>query len=146
MIIANRRVIWCFFDKYYLNGRSAIAATYYLLFYTIFIKFYKLGQAFLQNNIRIYTTKLNKEFFKFYSVWVVKYLLYLPDLNPIKHLQAALKAKLIEFYLNLYNIPGNREIKRKVIKEVIKAIFDIMLGEAQWELLRQLIESMPARL
>ena len=100
----------------------------------------------MQYNIRIYTAKLSKEFFESHSVWVVKYPLYSPNLNPTEHLWAALKAKLIELYPNLYSIPGNRETKHKVIKEVIKAIFNTMLGEAQWELPRQLIKSMPAHL
>ena len=73
--------------------------------------------------------KLSKEFFKFYGVWVVKHPLYSPNFNLIKHLWAALKTKFIKFYPNLYNILGNWEIKHKVIKEVIKTIFNIILGE-----------------
>ena len=144
--MADGRVIWRFFDEYYLNKRSATAATYYLLLHDVLIKFYEPRQAFLQENARIYTAKLNKEFFESHGVWVMKHPPYSPNLNPIEHLWAALKAKLIELYPNLYSIPGNRETKRKVIKEAIKATFDTMLGEAQWELPRQLIESMPARL
>ena len=129
--MADKRVIWRFFNKYYLNKRSAIITAYYLLLYNILIKFYKPGQAFLQNNAKIHTIKLNKEFFEFHSIWVVKHPPYSPNLNPIKHLWAALKAKLTKLYPNLYNISGNRKTKYKVIKKVIKAIFNIMLGEAQ---------------
>ena len=84
--MADRRVIWRFFNKYYLNRRSATVIIYYLLLYNILIKFYKLGQAFLQNNTRIYIIKLNKEIFESHNIWVVKYPPYSPDLNPIKHL------------------------------------------------------------
>ena len=58
IIIIDGRVIWCFFNKYYLNGRSIIAAAYYLLLHNILIEFYKPGQAFLQDNARIYIIKL----------------------------------------------------------------------------------------
>ena len=146
IIMVDGKVIWRFFNKYYLNGRSIIIIIYYLLLYSIFIKFYKLGQVFLQNNTKIYTIKLNKKFFKSYNIWVMKYFLYLPDLNLIKHLQAVFKTKFIKLYLNLYNIPGNQKIKYKIIKKAIKAIFNTILGEAQQELPRQLIKIIPARL
>ena len=131
MMMADGRVIWRFFDEYYLNGRSATAAAYCLLLHDVLIEFYEPGQAFLQDNARIHTAKLSKEFFESHGVWVVKYPPYSPDLNPIEHLWAALKAKLTELYPNLYSIPGNRETKRKVIKEAIKTTFNTMLGEAQ---------------
>ena len=129
IIIIDGRVIWRFFNKYYLNRRSVIITAYYLLLYNIPIKFYEPGQAFLQNNVRIYIIKLNKEFFKSHSIWVIKYPLYSPNLNPIEHLWAALKTKFIKFYPNLYNIPSNQKTKYKIIKEAIKATFNIMLGE-----------------
>ena len=144
--MADKRVTWHFFNKYYLNRRFITIIIYYLLLYNILIKFYELGQVFLQNNARIYITKLSKKFFKSYSVWVINYLLYSPNFNLIKYLWAALKAKFIKFYPNLYNILDNREIKYKIIKKAIKTIFNIMLGEAQQELLKQLIKSIPARL
>ena len=43
IIIVDKRVIWCFFNEYYLNRRFITVVTYYLLLHDILIKFYKLG-------------------------------------------------------------------------------------------------------
>jgi hypothetical protein len=40
----------------------------------------------MQNNALIYKARSTQEFFKKYGVWVVEWLPYLLDLNPIKHL------------------------------------------------------------
>lgn len=84
-----------------------------------FLKEYKLGTPFQQDNTKIHTSKAIKEWFEKHSIQVIKWPSHSPDLNPIKHVWKMLKEALFKLYPELVYLKANQlDIQR--FKDMIK--------------------------
>ena len=69
-----------------LNKSRYLVNSYLNVLYNQISQVYKSGRIFIQDNVSIYTVKKVKKWFKDKEIKLFEWLLYNPDLNPIKHL------------------------------------------------------------
>jgi transposase len=105
------------------------------------IPIYEDWRYFQQDNARIHLTKGTPEFLKEHGIEYIDWPPHSPDLNPIEHIWAALKAKLYKLH------PQARYLKRND-RDIAK--LKVWLQEA-WAaidqgLIRKLILSLPRRM
>jgi len=63
----------------------------------------------VQDNASVHTSKETWEYFENYGIAVLKLPPYSPDLNPIEHMWAYLKKKVLEMFLRLLDMTGEAE-------------------------------------
>ena len=105
------------------------------------LPYYSPGEAFIQDNARIHTSAMSKEWLKSHSVWVIDWPPYSPDLNPIEHLWHYLKKLMYKHYPQFNNLGSSEEEMRAFCRALQKCWMKIPN-----RLIRALILSMPRRL
>lgn len=81
---------------------------------------YKPGTIFQQDNAKIHVSIRMQEWFENYSIQIMEWPLYSPDLNPIEYCQNLLKKKLTELYPYLF-MAGRSQINWTEFYEAIRA-------------------------
>ena len=105
-----------------------------------FLPIYKPGMIFQQDNARIHTSELAREWFESHGVWVMDWPPHSPDLNPIEHCWNLLKKYLAVLYPNLF-IGGTAKIDwRRFHKAIQTAWWSIPQA-----MIDRLIDSVPRR-
>jgi transposase len=95
---------------------------------------------FMQDNVCIHAAKMVKKWSEDEGIPKLKWPLYSPDLNPIKHLWAQLKQWIHEHYPKLNEMGANKEAYQSLFQAIRKG----------WEAIAQnaindLIKSMDTR-
>jgi transposase len=102
---------------------------------------YRPGYIFMQDNARIHTAGVVKDWLEEHGIWTMEWPPYSPDLNPIEHLWWALKKTVHKLHPELETM-GNSEEAWEALRGALR--------EAWWKipnsLIRKLIWSMPRRL
>jgi transposase len=102
---------------------------------------YQRGDLFQQDNARIHTARITREWLQRHHINVVNFPPYSPDLNPIEHMWWALKRTLHRLHPEMATIGDSAEEWDQfcdALKEAWRKIPD--------SLIRKLIFSMPHRL
>jgi transposase len=77
---------------YASKGRGYTSQSYIKALEEGLLPYYQPGDQFLQDNARIHTSKVTKEYLERHGIWTVNHPPYSPDLNPIEHMWWALKS------------------------------------------------------
>jgi transposase len=96
---------------------------------------------FQQDNARIHTANISKQWFEQQAFTLMEWPPNSPDMNPIEHLWRVLKAKLHSKYPDTRVLRGGPEKVREVLEERLKEVW----LEIELDVLEGLIQSMLSR-
>lgn len=102
------------------------------------LPYYRPGQIYQQDNAPIHNARRTTNWLECHGIQTIKWPPYLPNLNPIKHLQWALKKMVYKLYPELATIGKSKE-DLKALRRALKEAWRKLPNS----LLRRLIESMP---
>ena len=77
---------------------------------------YKPLDIYQMDNAPIHMLNLVKKWLETHGVWTLDFPPYSPDLNPIEHLQLALKRKILELYPELEQMGQSKEDLERLIE------------------------------
>ena len=98
------------------------------------------------DNAPVHTAHIIRDWLEENGVWWLPHPAKSPDLNPIKHFWLKLKESIFEMHPELLTMGRGAEARRNALVEAIHEAMAVFNGEAQWDFLAILIESMPRRL
>ena len=139
-------VVWCFVDEYYGGGRTNTAEAYSRLLTDVLPEIYAPGDIFMHDNSPIHTAHKIRALLEDLGITIMPHPPYSPDLNPIEHLWAALKALVTRLHPELKDMPGGKEKHKMALKAALRHAFEVLQADNIEGLTAQLVESMPRRL
>ena len=96
---------------------------------------------FQQDNAPIHKAHIVRNYFRVQQFEVMHWPASSPDMNPIKHIWAALKMELHRRFPNTNAIPGGPAAVQRVLTECLLAVWE----DIGPEVMANLVESMPRR-
>ena len=143
---ADGTLVWCFTDEYYKSETTVTGQVYARLLRDILPQIYQPGHVWLQDNARVHTARVAMQVLHDLSVWYLPHPARSPDLNAIEHLWWKLKELVHRIAPELRTIEGGKPARKEALKAAIRAAFDQLTADPEWDLPAILAHSMPKRL
>lgn len=144
---ADGRIKLVFCDDYLVGDNEKITSNVYVsMLEDIIPELYEPGDLWIQDNAPIHNARVVKDWLENHGVWTAEWPPYSPDLNVIEHLWWPLKAKVYELYPELATIGGGVATKKHALKRAIRAAFEALTSNPEWDLPRILVDSMQRRI
>ena len=103
---------------------------------------YEQDLYFMQDNVPIHTVNKVKQWFEDNGIDTSNWPLYSPDLNPIEHIWKALKERVMEDYLEVWDIKGDSKAELQRMETVLKLAWNDLPDS----LFESLVQSMTRRI
>ena len=142
---ADGRIVWCFTSDFYDNERNMNSAVYTRILREFLLQIYEPGQFWIQDNSRVHTAHLIRDYLMEMGVWSLPHPPRSPDLNPIEHFWMRLKEAVHRLHTELISMQGGHD---KLIAAMRQAVRDAMAeieAIGLYDFPAKCIESMPRR-